>query len=203
MLICGAGGHARELYHCFKDELNNIYFFDNINKIEKIDHIRVLNSFNELKEVFKDDKRFILGVGGVKARSFFYKKMVNAGGIHFSVCSKNIIARSLDQKIEGADIFPNTFLGPNIQIGVGTLINTRSNIHHDTIIGDFCDIAPSAILLGGVVVGDCTFIGSGATILPRIKIGNNVIIGAGSVVNSDIPSNVIALGVPAKVVKKI
>ncbi|NBU82812.1 MAG: hypothetical protein EBS55_14320 [Flavobacteriaceae bacterium] len=96
-----------------------------------------MKSFNEVKEVLKDDKRFILGVGGVKSRSFFYKKMVNAGGIHFSVCSKNIIARSFDQKIKLADIFTNTFLGPNIQIRVDTLINTRSNIYHDTIIGDF------------------------------------------------------------------
>ena len=53
------------------------------------------------------------------------------------------------------------------------------------------------------MVRDCTFIGSGATIFPRIKIGNNVTIGAGSVVNSDIPSNFIAFGVPAEVDNKI
>ncbi|WP_407463225.1 hypothetical protein [Methanobrevibacter sp.] len=41
------------------------------------------------------------------------------------------------------------------------------------------------------------------TILPGVSIGNNVVIGAGAVVSKDIPDNSIALGVPAKVVKKL
>lgn len=40
-------------------------------------------------------------------------------------------------------------------------------------------------------------------ILPGVTIGNNVIIGAGSVVNSDIEDNSIAVGNPAKVIKKL
>lgn len=39
--------------------------------------------------------------------------------------------------------------------------------------------------------------------LPGVKIGDNVVIGAGSIVTKDIPSNVVAVGNPCKVIKEI
>jgi maltose O-acetyltransferase len=50
-------------------------------------------------------------------------------------------------------------------------------------------------------IGIGCFIGSGTIILGNSTIGNNVIIGAGSVVNSNIPNNCFAAGIPAKVIK--
>ena len=55
---------------------------------------------------------------------------------------------------------------------------------------------------GDITIGDNVFIGSNSTILYDVHIGNNVIIGAGSLVNNDIPNDVIAAGVPCKVVGK-
>ncbi|MFW9987569.1 MAG: CatB-related O-acetyltransferase [Candidatus Odinarchaeota archaeon] len=55
---------------------------------------------------------------------------------------------------------------------------------------------------GGVKIGNNVWIGDNATILPGVRIGDGVIIGAGSVVTSDIPPFSIAVGVPAKVIKK-
>lgn len=54
-----------------------------------------------------------------------------------------------------------------------------------------------------VSIGDDVWIGANVCILPGVKIGSNVVIGAGSVVNKDIPSNTIAVGVPCKVIKEI
>ena len=50
-------------------------------------------------------------------------------------------------------------------------------------------------------IGDNCFIGGRVTILPGVTIGNNCIIGAGSVVMSDIPSNTIAAGNPARLIR--
>ena len=46
-------------------------------------------------------------------------------------------------------------------------------------------------------------IGSHSTILPGVTIGKNSIVGAHSLINKDIPDNVIAFGVPAKVIQKL
>lgn len=54
-----------------------------------------------------------------------------------------------------------------------------------------------------VTIGDNVWIGGGVKILPGAVIGSNVVIGAGSVVTGEIPSNVIAVGVPCKPIKEI
>ncbi|MDO5851801.1 MAG: sugar O-acetyltransferase [Methanobacteriaceae archaeon] len=53
-----------------------------------------------------------------------------------------------------------------------------------------------------VKIGDRCWIGANSIILPGVTIGDNVVIGAGSVVTKDIPSNVIAAGIPAKIIKE-
>jgi len=54
-----------------------------------------------------------------------------------------------------------------------------------------------------VTIGNNVWIGGNVTILPGVTIGDNVTIGAGSVVVKDIPSNSVAVGNPAKVIRKI
>ena len=54
-----------------------------------------------------------------------------------------------------------------------------------------------------VTIGNNVWIGGGVTILPGVTIGDNVTIGAGSVVVKDIESNSVAVGNPARVIKKI
>ena len=46
-------------------------------------------------------------------------------------------------------------------------------------------------------------IGAGALIMPGITIGDHVVVGAGSVVTKDLPSNVIAVGNPCRVLREI
>ena len=54
-----------------------------------------------------------------------------------------------------------------------------------------------------ISVGNDVWIGGNVTVLPGVNIGSNVVIGAGSVVTKDIPSNVVAVGNPCKILKKI
>lgn len=54
-----------------------------------------------------------------------------------------------------------------------------------------------------VKIGNDVWVGAGATILPGVTIGDGCVIGAGSVVTKDVPANSLAVGVPAKVVKRL
>ena len=54
-----------------------------------------------------------------------------------------------------------------------------------------------------VRIGKNCWLGAGVIVLPGVTIGDNAVIGAGAVVSRDIPENSVALGIPAKVVKKI
>lgn len=53
-----------------------------------------------------------------------------------------------------------------------------------------------------IKIGNNVWIGIGAVVLPGVEIGDNVIIASNSVVNKNIPSNVIAGGIPCKVIKE-
>ena len=54
-----------------------------------------------------------------------------------------------------------------------------------------------------VHIGNNVWIGAGAIIVPGITIGDNSVIGAGSVVTHDIPSDVVAVGNPCRILRKI
>lgn len=56
---------------------------------------------------------------------------------------------------------------------------------------------------GEIVIGNNVWIGDKVTILAGVTIGDNVIIGANSVVTHDVPSNSMAIGSPAKVIKEL
>lgn len=103
---------------------------------------------------------------------------------------------------EGCQIMANSTICARAKIGKCTIVNTAASIDHECEIGRAVHIGPGAHLSGCVAVGDFSFLGTGCTILPRVKIGKNSIIGAGAVVTKDVPDNVVAVGTPAKVVRK-
>ncbi|GAA5556739.1 putative acetyltransferase SA2342 [Acinetobacter schindleri] len=54
-----------------------------------------------------------------------------------------------------------------------------------------------------ISIGNNVWIGAGVSIMPGVTIGDNSVIGAGSIVTRPIPSNVVAVGNPCRVLKKI
>ena len=54
-----------------------------------------------------------------------------------------------------------------------------------------------------VDIGDNVWIGANALVLPGVSIGSNAVIAAGAVVNRDVPANVVAGGLPARILKDI
>jgi acetyltransferase-like isoleucine patch superfamily enzyme len=87
----------------------------------------------------------------------------------------------------------HTRIGRRCAISLNTAI-LDGNIHELTING-----RPRS-RVQGITVGDDVWIGLGATIMPGVKVGDRAIIGAGSVVTSDVPSQAVVAGNPARVI---
>ena len=87
------------------------------------------------------------------------------------------------------------------RIGNNVIINTGAIVEHENIIEDSAHIGPGAVLAGKVTVKKETFIGIRVAVKEYITIGKNVTVGAGAVVLEDIPDNVVAVGIPAKIIK--
>ena len=99
-------------------------------------------------------------------------------------------------------------LGKNTDIGAFTYINAKHGvkIEENVQIGSHCSIYSWSTIddkKGAVTIKKNAKIGSHSVLMPGISIGENSIVGAFSFVNKDIPDNVVAFGIPAKVVRKI
>lgn len=91
-----------------------------------------------------------------------------------------------------------------IEIGDDVTITNAVVFHtHDGGVGVFRKEYPGINVLGKIRVGNNVFIGSNSIIMPNVVIGDNVVIGSGSVVSRNVPSNSLAVGVPAKVIKSL
>lgn len=96
----------------------------------------------------------------------------------------------------------------SIYIGKGSNIQDNCTVHvghkEAVEIGEYVTVGHNAII-HGCKIGSNTLIGMGATILNNAEIGEETIIGAGSLVteNKKIPSGVLCMGSPAKVVREL
>lgn len=86
-----------------------------------------------------------------------------------------------------------------IDIDEGVQIAPRVNIV--TVNHDLHD--KMIVICKPVHIKKNAWIGANATILPGVTIGENSVVGAASVVTKDVPDNVVVVGNPAKVIKKI
>ncbi|WP_274923954.1 acyltransferase [Methanogenium marinum] len=102
----------------------------------------------------------------------------------------------------------NLKLGQMTDIGAFTYVNAQYGIEIEDYvqIGSHCSIYSVSTIdnkEGRVVLKKNCKIGTHSVVMPGVTIGENSIIGAFSFVNQDIPDNVIAYGVPARIIKMI
>jgi galactoside O-acetyltransferase len=119
--------------------------------------------------------------------------------------------------------FHSNFGGGHVHFGKNIYANFNLTMVDDThiYVGDYTMFGPNVTVATAghpilpelrekayqynmpVHIGRNCWIGSGAIILPGITIGDNVVVGAGSVVTKDLPSNVVAVGNPCRVLRPI
>jgi serine O-acetyltransferase len=134
----------------------------------------------------------------------------------WAIHRKNPVARWFANKLYGVFrvfilnitkvwIPPKTTIGEDFHIihAEGSL-----SIHPNAIIGDRCGVMHNVTIGtnmgdGAPVIGDDVFIGVNSTILGNIKIGDRVRIGANTAVSTNIPSDSIVVGSPAKVFPRL
>lgn len=139
--------------------------------------------------------------------------------------SGNCFGYSLAPRIGSGEILiQSRFPGSTITIGENnTFSNNVSLIATDLIrIGDDCLIGDQVMLVDSdfhaveptnrrrsigsrapVIIGDNVWLGSRVVVLKGVSIGNNTVVGAMSLVTKSLPSNCMAVGIPAKIIKRI
>jgi len=99
-------------------------------------------------------------------------------------------------------------LGYKTDIGAFTYINAKNGVTIEDFvqIGSHCSLYSESTIdnkEGQIILKKNCKIGSHSLVMPGVTIGENAVIGAFSFVNRDVPDNVVATGVPIKIMKKI
>lgn len=103
---------------------------------------------------------------------------------------------------DGCIVMAGAIINPDAEIEAGAIINTAAVVEHDCRVGAFAHVSPNATLAGGVRVGAFAHVGAGASVIPGVEVGADTIVGAGAVVTKPVPARVVAVGVPARVIRE-
>lgn len=189
--LFGAGGHAKVII--------DILQLNDITVEELYDDNKTIKDFMGIPISPEIKSPLIISIGNNSIRKKIATDL-NEVTYDKAISTNAVISRNVSIG-DGTVIVQGSIIQSCSQIGKHVIINTAATVDHDCNIHDFVHIAPGVNLCGGVEVGEGTLIGAGSTVIPGIKIGQWCIIGAGSVITNDIPDNVVAAGVPCKVIK--
>ncbi len=177
--------HTGELYLPGDDEIMN----EQIKRLDKLYDFNMTRP-TELDKREKMLKEMFAEIGeGCYIEPPFHANHAGAH-VHFG---KNIYANFNLTMVDDTHIYVGdyTMFGPNVTVataGHPILPELREKIYQYN--------AP-------VHIGRNCWLGAGVIVLPGITIGDNTVVGAGSVVTKDLPSNVIAVGNPCRVLREI
>ncbi|GAA4043126.1 hypothetical protein GCM10022409_31380 [Hymenobacter glaciei] len=209
MLIVGAKGFAKEVLEVLYQGTAPaaVAFYDDLSPglpTALFGVFPVLRTLEEAQLWLAHDPAFALGVGSPRVRRHLAEKMRSLGGVLTSTVSpKATVGRFGNVLGEGCNVMSGAVLTSDITLGEGVLVNLNCTIGHDVVVGDYCELSPGVHLSGHAVLGPNCVLGTGAVVLPGVHIGANTIIGAGSVVTKNVEADVVAVGAPAKVIKRV
>lgn len=209
IVVLGAGGLGREtltLINAVNRRVPTWEFLGFIDENpeahgEMISGVPVLGGL----EWFKDyhGVEAVCAIGGPAVKKAIVLRAEKLG-VKFAVVQHPTVELAGFVELSDGDIIcANTVLTDLVYVGHHVIINLACTIGHDVSIGDYCTLAPGVHVSGHDVLGDGVEVGTGAVFVQGVEVGAGSIIGAGAVVVDDIPEGVVAVGVPARPIKKV
>lgn len=204
--IYGAGGFGREIFEMSSNSnlteyVDNTIFIDDFRVKGKLIFETECVTLQEFREQTSQPK-IVIGVGAPQSRKLLRERVSNHGIPLQSIISSDARVSRFAVLEEGVVVSSGVAIANRSLVGTNTAINLNSIIGHDVKVGSDSSISSQVNIGGGVCIGNSTYLGMGSLIREGVRIGDNSVVGMGAVVFSDIPDGVVAVGNPARIVKK-
>lgn len=194
ILVYGAGGHGRSLVALMRElgTYEILGFLDDGYKIgESVFGLKVLGGAEQLTEFAQEGFRMAVnavgGIGDLEVRLKVFNRISEAGFFNPRVVHPTAFLEDGSQLDDGVQVFPFAYVGTEVTVGFGTIINTGAIVSHNCELGKYVNLSPGATLAGGVIVDDGALIGMRATANLYVHIGRRARIGNGATVKGDVP----------------
>jgi len=204
LAILGASGHGKVVADiaecCGWEEI--VFFDDAFLRKTTLEGWSIVGNTQVFLSSMNDYDGCIVAIGNNLTRLDKARYLISSGAPIISLIHPTSVVSKYSSIEQGSVVMANAVINSFSKIGLACIVNTSATIDHDCELMEAVHIGPGAHLAGSVKVKECTWIGIGASINQCVSIGKNVIIGAGSVVINDIPDDVLAVGIPSKVIKR-
>ena len=204
VLIYGAGGHGKLVADVLLARNQIIRGFvddDPANAGSSVLGMNVFTSDWLWQQAQEGGISIVLGVGNNRARKAISERCQLAGMEILTVIHPTAVISASAQIGAGTAVMAGVVVNPQAKIGAGVILNSGAVVEHDVVLGEYSHVSTNVAMGGSARLGDFSMLGVGASVRPGARIGAGSIVGAGSVVIEDIPDNVVAVGVPARVIR--
>ena len=198
-LILGNGGHAKSIADAIYSNQPNAkvtkLFFPSSSVTDLTEFLT--STCSDLPSYMK----IVLGVGDIDLRKNLVNQLLTflSPDCFMSIIHKTAFVSESAKIRNGSVVLAHAYIGPGVDLGCFSLVNTNSVVEHDVNIGEHSILSLSVTVAGGASIGDSSFLGMGASIRDGISIGKNCVVGANSYVHSSFPDDSFLLGTPAQV----
>ena len=209
----GAGGHAKILVELL-EQVGEYYEMVGFTDVQRerwgteLMGYPILGGDEVLAELHaKGVQAAFIGVGavdgaGTRLRAKLFRQAVDLGfQMPTLIHTKGVVSPRATIGV-GSVVMAGTVVSADVRVGDNVVIYSGAIIEHDSVVHNHVHMSPGVHLAGGVHIEEGAFIGIGASVIHGIRVGRWTTIGAGTVVLRDLPDNLVAVGVPARTLRK-
>lgn len=150
----------------------------------------------------RDRAQVVMAVGEPATRAKLTQKLAAHGLSMTTLVDPGAIVSSTAVLEAGCVVFPGAHISSDVRLGFCCTVQFNSVVGHDVRVGKHSVIS-SGVMVGGVVqIGDESFVGMCASVKEKTTIGSRSIVGMGAVLFHDLGDDLIALGNPARPVRR-
>lgn len=205
--IYGAGGLGREVLELARiiNERNHRwddFAFVDDGASDDIVNGAAVYAYEEALEKFSGNLEMAMGVGEPSTRERLFAKLERDGIVTPALIHPDVHIPETTAVGKGAIIQGGCFISCNVKIEDYVLIQPLAGVGHDDKLCVGAVISSMSALAGNVSVGRYTYIGLSVAIKEGVSIGDHSIVGMHSAVHRDVESDVVAIGNPARPMKR-
>ncbi len=204
--IFGAGGLGREVeiiakkINAIENRWNEIVFVDDDESIMQVMKTKCDTFQNSISKYTQLE--ISIAIGEPSTREKVYKKCKDNNIPIATLIHPGVYIDETTRIGEGTVICEGCTITSCVEFGVNCYIQPHAIVGHDIKIGNHCVISAGCQIGGANIIGDRTYIGFLGGTKQGLTIGKDVICSGGAMVFKDLPDNVIAVGNPARIMKK-